>query len=290
MLEWPEYDFFRTNGGLSSNTDGVEMEICYDYELARCSQKLVQRILAWDDRQRVARSLVQDGPYQARSAWLLEKDDVGENPIWRPWVPTAALLASWFPDPWLCGPAPERKNVVELLGRSYWRIGPLRFDPYPPAPEKENLRRQAIEWDNSRSRNFERYVLEIDWTQPLTRIKRRFALWLTENNPTNRRQIWCEAELAKIEHLKGIMDYDKLVADVLRQYPLPAPVRSGRMNTNPRLPLERLACYRLSGLPSKDRKKFIVKLEWLKAENIEPKISRAKRAVLRDLKTRFYLD
>jgi hypothetical protein len=211
-----------------------------------------------------------------------------ENLKPQPFVPTAALLASWFPKRWLEGNPAERAQITELLTRSYSTGRPLSLKPYPLPAEEEKFIQESIAAANQSLRHFYGlYVVSIDWTEPFSRLEKRFARWLKENDPRKRR----EARLKGIEHLKkgkkggARVRYYQLVNEL----PYLPPRRSAQQNLSARAPLERLTCYRLSKRPPTERRKLIQKINWLTpGEYLATKISRAKKAVEKDLMARAY--
>src|SRR4029077_18674848 len=97
-------------------------EIAYDFELVRCSSALVDYILTFEDRKQRALSSLARTPYLARWAGGLKAGHVPEKIETlklEPIIPTACLIASWFPCPWLHGSCKERRQIVQLLKRAY---------------------------------------------------------------------------------------------------------------------------------------------------------------------------
>jgi hypothetical protein len=112
-LDWREFDFFKEGAGLSRN-DQLSIQVCLDYELARewrllvewlknCSEKQRQEVLSMPESRRDA-AIPFDSPF---------------DPVEMPPVPTACVAASWFPAPWLSGPARERDRIIKDLAEFY---------------------------------------------------------------------------------------------------------------------------------------------------------------------------
>jgi hypothetical protein len=162
MHDWRELDFFRSRGGLST-TDSLESEIAYDFELVRCSSALVDYILTFEDRRSRALPSLARNAYLARWADGLKAGHVPENietlrlaPI----IPTACLIASWFPCPWLHGSCKERLQIIQLLKRAYTRVRPLQLKPYPVDPEYLRILELA------QTKTFQLWVVGIDDQEP----------------------------------------------------------------------------------------------------------------------------
>jgi hypothetical protein len=293
MAELLELDFFNVAGErqsrkkFSRRESGIELEICNDYELARECPRLIEFILAWKDREQKALAWVEIAPEFARSMDVPEGADVdiADKSVWRPFLPTAVLLAGWFPKPWLYGTSAQRQKIVEALSRSYDVRRALFIRPYPLDPEEENFIRDKIAADNSRKKhpaNLELYVIAIDWTEPLTRLRERFVQWHRENHPIVKRQ----ALLAEIKHLKGTARY----AEILSRFPVIPPERKAYRNFKPYQLLERVTCYRLWKMNRVDRVEALANLRWLKVKNLWKKMDEARKAVLEDLEARRYLE
>jgi hypothetical protein len=162
MLDWRELDFFRSRGGLST-ADSLESAIAYDFELVRCSSALVDYILTFEDRKQRALASLTRTPYLARWADGLKAGHVPENIEslrLEPIIPTACLIASWFPAPWLSGSCKEQKQIVHLLKKAYASVRPLQLRPYPVDPKYL----QKIE--SARSETFQLWVIGIDEQEP----------------------------------------------------------------------------------------------------------------------------
>jgi hypothetical protein len=127
-LDWREFDFFKAGVGLSRH-DQLSIRVCLDYELARewrllveclknCSEKQKQEVLSMPESRRDA-AIPFESPF----------DPADMHP-----VPTVCIAASWFPAPWLSGPAGNRekivKNLTEFYSGSSWRRG-LSVSDFP---------------------------------------------------------------------------------------------------------------------------------------------------------------
>jgi hypothetical protein len=293
MAELLELDFFNVAGEPASENkfsrrdSGIELEICYDYELARMCETLIERIRAWKDRKQKALDWVKSAPEFARSMFLPEVTDVDivDKAVWRPFLPTAVLLAGWFPKPWLYGASSQRQKIVEALSRSYSGRRPLFIRPYPLDPKMEKLIRDKIASDNARKKhppNFKLYIMAYDWTEPLTRSIERFVQWHRQNHPIVGRQ----ALLKEIKHLEGTSRH----AEILSRFPVILPERKAYRNFKPYQLLERVTCYRLLKMNRVDQAEALANLRWLKVKNLWKKMDSAREAIEKDLRGRRYLE
>jgi hypothetical protein len=107
------------------------------------------------------------------------------NPFDGPWVPTICLAASkWFPEPWLSIPDVDRKQVVARFAPVYESVRPLIISEGRESATQARMRDKVMSADNEkRGRCFRRYTMLLDWSEPTTRIKQRFASWLTAHEP-----------------------------------------------------------------------------------------------------------
>ena len=110
--DWREYDFFNVTAGLSIHDTSPECAIAYDYELVRMSQPLCDRIMECQDTLSRGHAWASSVPYHCRWFPNLIPGEVPEHPELEPLIPTACLLAEWFPAPWLAGSQKERRAVV----------------------------------------------------------------------------------------------------------------------------------------------------------------------------------
>lgn len=186
QLDWRELDFFRSRGGLST-TDSLESEIAYDFELVRCSNALVEHILTFEDRRSRALSSLARNAYLARwadglKAGYIPKDEDIESLRLQPVIPTACLIASWFPCPWLHGSCKERRQIVQLLKRAYASVRPLQLKPYPVDPE------YLQKLESARTKTFQLWVIGIDEQEPFKTTAARLIQARKElgHNPARR--------------------------------------------------------------------------------------------------------
>ena len=145
MTDWREYDFFRSIDGLKVNDNSTECAIAYDYELARDCQPLCTRIAACPNTLERAKAWTEDMPYHSRWFTSLTPGAVPERPDLEPLIPTACLLAPWFPAPWLAGSLTERQTVVSALERAYAPVRPLMLRPYPLSDDTKRILAVAAE-------------------------------------------------------------------------------------------------------------------------------------------------
>src|SRR5262245_26923069 len=119
-LDWREFNFFKDGAGLSRN-DQLSIQVCLDYErarewgllvelLARCSQKQRQGVVSLPETYRHA--AIHHHSIGTPLDELPEEPDL-------PLVPTVCIAASWFPAPWLSGPAGERDRIIKDLAEFY---------------------------------------------------------------------------------------------------------------------------------------------------------------------------
>jgi hypothetical protein len=131
MLDWREYDFFRSIGGLKTTNDTPECALAYDYELAHDCPPLCTQIAACPNAVERGLAWASSMPYQSRWFGNLTPGIVPERPELEPLIPTACLLAPWFPSPWLAGSFSERRAVMAALERAYTPVRPLMLRRHP---------------------------------------------------------------------------------------------------------------------------------------------------------------
>jgi hypothetical protein len=148
MTDWREYDFFRSIDGLKVNDNSTECAIAYDYELARDCQPLCTRIATCPNVLGRAQAWTETMPYHSRWFTSLTPGVVPERPDLEPLIPTACLLAPWFPAPWLAGSLAERQTVVSALERAYAPVRPLMLRPYPLSDDTKRI--LAVTAENGR--------------------------------------------------------------------------------------------------------------------------------------------
>jgi hypothetical protein len=251
MLDWREVDFFRIRDGLTPS-DTTEAEIAYDFELTREYPPLIERILACPDRTEIARAHLASVPYLACWAPSLRSAFV-TSPEFAPLIPTACLLAPWFPATWLYGSRVDRQNLVKELTKAYAHIRPLRLGPYPLDPAYEKALMRSIADNTSQGHRYEVFTLVIDEMEPF--------------ETTASRLIQARKDLG--------------------HKPMPRGAHH-RKDRGAVTALHRLACYRLSKIPINERDLITETLDFLHVKNVGKKIADAKRQVLIDLRNRRY--
>jgi hypothetical protein len=145
VTDWREYDFFKSIDGLKVDDNSTECAIAYDYELARDCRPLCARIVACPDALERAQAWVSSMPYHSRWFPNLTPGVVPEHPELEPLIPTACLLAPWFPAPWLAGSLSERRAVISALERAYVPTRPLILRPYPLSDDTKRILAVAAE-------------------------------------------------------------------------------------------------------------------------------------------------
>jgi hypothetical protein len=176
-LDWREFNFFKAGAGLSRH-DRLSIQVCLDYEFARqwlllvellanCSEKKKEDVLSMPESRRFARA-----PYYSADLPLLQLLD---NPD-MPQVPTVCIAASWFPAPWLSGPARDRDKIVKKLApfynRTSWTHNTNPLFEFAPPMELERL----IKWARKHSRTL--HVFVINRLQTKSAIIAAFKEWI----------------------------------------------------------------------------------------------------------------
>jgi hypothetical protein len=181
----PKNAFFFGSDGKSArrflaNKDGLEIAICFDYELARECKEVVALVKNWPEAERRVKRLLKL-PYLAR--WTGGQGaQFAEGPV----VPTICLAArKWFPGPWFNIPPDERSLLVKLFGPAYDSFRPLIISEGHEPIDQTKMRDKAMSADNARGHYFKRYTMLVDWSEPATRIQKRFENWLAKNKPLN---------------------------------------------------------------------------------------------------------
>jgi hypothetical protein len=351
--ELPKDIAFFSDGGLSEKPDGLQITICFDYELAcespevvnivRKFQKLPQpeqeqrverilkhpRIARWaeagvkgDSQEKskpviepaslddVILQLVSEGvgsmakivaeigwPRQIigqrlsslMEAGRLEKNDWGyrlasteapkpsqgteqreEDSLDAPLIPTICLAAAkWFPEPWLTIPRDERKKLIEDFASVYNSFQPLSISHGYDSPQRAGLRAKAIASDNALGRRFEVYTMSLDFSEPTTRLKERFATWLKQER-ARLKENWLKQKHIRLK--------DRVAMQVEE--------RSHRGHHKPAESLRALASYRLARLPVAKRQIMKGKLG---IKISDSQISRGKKWIVEEMKRRCYL-
>jgi hypothetical protein len=254
--DWRELDFFHRVKGLSRTTDLIEAAMCYDLELVRECLPLIDRILAVPDRRQKGLDLVAREPYLARWSGNLEAGKVVENQETEPWIPTVCLLAPWFPEPWLAGCKAERARIVEELKLSYNPVRPLAIFSYPLEPDLENELLRAVEIDQQKGFGYRLFVVAVNTKEPFGRLVTQFKQNLTKLG--------------------------------VRPSPVKEHSRHRRL-IHAAHALERLCCFRLSKLSTEERDLAATRIDFLKGGVLRSRLSKARRAVLKDFAARHYL-
>jgi hypothetical protein len=106
------------------------------------------------------------------------------NLVEAPLVPTICLAArKWFPQPWFSIPLDERSRLVKLFGPAYDGFRPLIISEGHEPIDQTKMRDMGMSADNERSHHLKRYTMLVDWSEPATRIQKRFENWLAKNKP-----------------------------------------------------------------------------------------------------------
>jgi hypothetical protein len=249
MHDWRELDFFRERGGLSIESDLLEAEVCYDYELPRESSPVIKQILDCSGRAEKAMDWIKSLPYLCRWAPNLRVGNTPEPSEHPPVIPTACLLAQWFPLPWLAGSEVQRHSIVKALAKAYSGIRPLRLYPYPLQPQIEQILSLATDSDHQLT------VISLDLREPYNRLVAQFKESLLKLGIRPSRK-----SRSKHPHQQGA-----------------------------RFALERLCCYRLSRIPPKERDLLADEIGFLTGGLSDAKLSHATKAVLKNFADRHYL-
>jgi len=171
-----------------------------------------------------------------------------DHPEREPRIPTACLLTPWFPAPWLSGSKENRRRIVKQLSRAYAVVRPLILRPYPLEPDFEKVLKIAQGDDHLYA------VLSFNRKERFSRLVAQF-----------------KETLLKL----GIRPEDK-ESRILRRY-------IGSVHA-----LERLCCYRLAQLSTKDRDLAAEGINHLRNGVSRSKLSKAKKAVMQDFTARNY--
>jgi hypothetical protein len=166
--DWRELYFFRSRGGIS-DSDLLQAAICYDYELVRSSSAITDYIVESPGRVEHAMAYLQRLPYLARWAPNLQPERMPKDPeVWPSpeVIPTCAVLAPWFPAPWLHGRLEDRRKICHVLTKAYSDVRPLHLRPWPVDPEIIRLLQQQ--------EDYSLWVVALDDKEPLETSARRF--------------------------------------------------------------------------------------------------------------------
>ena len=175
MRNWREFDFFRERGGLSSSDDSPEHAMTYDYELVRDCQPLCAQITACPHTLERAKAWAESTPYYSRWFTNLMPGLVPERPDLEPLIPTACLLAPWFPAPWLTGSLTERRAVISALERAYAPVRPLMLRRYPLSDDTKRILESMTE-----SGRYMRAEIVFDRATTLGKLANQFRQALLE--------------------------------------------------------------------------------------------------------------
>ena len=178
---------FFSDGGLSEKTDGLEITICFDYELARESADVVQFIQKLQHPEEKAERILTKwilNPYIARWAGGCASGQEEESRD-APLIPTICLAAAKsFPGPWLTIPSGVRRKLVKRFAPVYDSFRPLIISEGHESGQQTVMRDKAMSSDNqNRGHHFKRYTMLLDWSEPPTRLKERFVAWLKVHEP-----------------------------------------------------------------------------------------------------------
>jgi hypothetical protein len=179
-LDWREFNFFKTDSGLSRN-DQLSIQVCLDYELARECELLVEWLARCSKKERQDTLSMEESRRYAAFPFDVPLE------VFERYVPSACIAASWFPSPWLLGPAKDRENIVKKLAEFYnstssflncpGRYGhsPLSVYDFPYTHAKHLIERAKKE-----NRTF--HVLEINRRQTKSALIGAFRQWI-EHQP-----------------------------------------------------------------------------------------------------------
>jgi len=247
------------------DASGYEMTICLDYELARESPEVVQIVQNWaEPEQRVQQRLSvpqygrwAGGPAATSPTSEGQQDSGAPDLLSAPLIPTVCLATrKWFPKPWLSIPTADRKKLVKRFSPAYDHFRPLIISEGCESAEQRYMRDKAMNADNQdRGHCFKRYTILLDWSEPPTRLRKRFESWLDANRPAD----------VKTRSQRG---------------------RHGR--DNPAELLRALTSYRLQKLPLPLAKRQILEGK-LGIDVNRYKISRGKKTIEKELRRRKYL-
>jgi hypothetical protein len=176
-LDWREFNFFKPDVGLLRH-DQLSIQVCLDYErarewrllvalMAKCSEKQRQAVISLPETYRYAAI-----HHHSISTPLDELEGTPETPP----VPTACVEASWFPAPWLSGPARERDRIIKNLAEFYNPVsgvvcrGLKQFD-FPTLMED-----RLVKW--AKQQNQTLHLFAIDRAQTESSLVAAFRAWV----------------------------------------------------------------------------------------------------------------
>jgi hypothetical protein len=174
-LDWREFNFFKSGAGLSRQ-DQLSIQVCFDYELAREWRLLVELLAKCSEEQRKGVvSLPETYRYAAIHHHLIDTplDELPEVPDDPP-VPTVCISASWFPAPWLPGPARERDRIIKDLAEFYSPVSGVVGRGLKPFdfPMEDRL----VKW--AEQQNWTLRVFAIDRAQTESSLVAAFRAWI----------------------------------------------------------------------------------------------------------------
>jgi hypothetical protein len=185
-------------------------------------------------------------------------------------IPTICLAATkWFPKPWLTIPPSDRKKLLEDFTPVYNSFQPLSISKGYDSPQRAGLRAKAIASDNALGHRFEVYTMSLDLSEPTTRLKERFTIWLKQER-ARLKENWLKQKHIRLK--------ERLAMQVEE--------RSRRGHHKPAESLWALASYRLAKLPLAQR--CIVRSRLAKKLSAS-QISRGKQWIVKEMKRRRYL-
>ena len=139
--------------------------------LAKCSERQRQDIVSLPETYRNAAI-----HHHSISTPLDELPELPDDPP----VPTVCIAASWFPAPWLSGPAREREKIVKNLAESYNRQR-WSYDAIPlfdfDFPMEDRLEKMLFEWTEERS-NTTLHLFAINRAQTESALVAAFRAWV----------------------------------------------------------------------------------------------------------------
>jgi hypothetical protein len=178
-LDWREFNFFKAGVGLS-RYEALSIQVCLDYELAREWRLLVELLAKCSDKQRQDIISLPETYYYAaihHNSVGTPLDELPDMPDCPP-VPTVCIAASWFPAPWLSGPAREREKIVKKLAEFYSRHrwvtsrGLHVFD----FPMEDRLVERCIQWAKNQNKTL--HVFAINRAQTESGLVTEFRAWV----------------------------------------------------------------------------------------------------------------
>jgi hypothetical protein len=198
-LDWREFNFFKDGVGLSRH-DQLSIRVCFDYELAREWRLLVELLAKCSEKQRQdVISLPETYRYAAIhhhsiDTPLDELPDVPDDPP----VPTVCLASSWFPAPWLSGPARERDRIIKDLAEFYSPVSGVVSRGLKPFdfPMEDRL----VKW--AKQQNWTLHVFAIDRAQTESSLVAAFRAWVKKQPDISGR----ESRRGRVKRISALRD------------------------------------------------------------------------------------